>query len=65
MLIWLPAFGQWLLSVRQHGVDGALHQDPSYKAQADYSQGRELEKVMQLIIQGIAINESLGNREAH
>lgn len=44
-----------------------LYQDGrvNYVCQADYSQGRELEKVMQLIIQGIAINESLGNREAH
>ncbi len=44
-----------------------LYQDGrvNYVCQADYSQGRELEKVMHLVIQGIAINESLGNREAH
>ena len=44
-----------------------LYQDGrvNYVCQADYSQGRELEKVLHLIIQGIAINESLGNREAH
>jgi hypothetical protein len=30
---------------------------------ADYREGKELEKVMQLIIQGVAINERLGMRE--
>jgi len=35
----------------------------NYIACADYGAGRELEKIMQLIIQGVAINESLSLRE--
>lgn len=35
----------------------------NYVCQADYREGKELEKVLQLIIQGIAINERLGMKE--
>lgn len=35
----------------------------NYVCQADYREGKELEKVLHLIIQGVAINESLGQRE--
>jgi 2-hydroxy-3-keto-5-methylthiopentenyl-1-phosphate phosphatase len=35
----------------------------NFVCQADYQRGRELEKVLQLIIQGVAINETLGTRE--
>jgi 2-hydroxy-3-keto-5-methylthiopentenyl-1-phosphate phosphatase len=37
----------------------------NYVCQADYREGKELERVLQLIIQGVAINESLGQRENH
>lgn len=42
-----------------------LYQDGrvNYVCQADYREGKELEKVLQLIIQGVAINERLGMRE--
>jgi len=35
----------------------------NYSCVADYSSGKDLEKVLKLIIQGIAINESLRSRE--
>ena len=35
----------------------------NYVCPADYRQGKELDKVMRLILQGIAINESLATRE--
>ncbi len=35
----------------------------NYVCQADYREGKELERVLQLIIQGVSINESLGQRE--
>ncbi len=35
----------------------------NYTARADYREGSELEKIMQLIVQGVAINESLSQRE--
>ncbi len=37
----------------------------NYVCQADYREGKELDKVLHLIIQGVAINESLGSRENH
>jgi hypothetical protein len=37
----------------------------NYVCPADYREGKELEKVLHLIIQGVAINESLGQRENH
>lgn len=35
----------------------------NFVCQADYQRGKELEKVLHLIIQGVAINETLGTRE--
>ncbi len=35
----------------------------NYVCPADYREGKELDKVMHLIIQGVAINETLGKRE--
>jgi hypothetical protein len=35
----------------------------NYVCQADYREGKELERVLQLIIQGVAINERLGMKE--
>jgi len=35
----------------------------NYVCQADYREGKELEKVLHLIIQGVAINERLGMKE--
>jgi hypothetical protein len=35
----------------------------NYVCRADYREGKELERVLQLIIQGVAINERLGMRE--
>ena len=42
-----------------------LYQDGrvNYVCPADYRSGKELDKIMHLIIQGIAINENLAKRE--
>ena len=37
----------------------------NYVCPADYRPGKELDKVMHLVIQGIAIKESLAKRENH
>src|SRR5574344_1102376 len=51
---------------REDKVQG-LYQDGrvNYACCADYREGKELEKVMHLIIQGVAINSSLGQRESN
>lgn len=43
-----------------------LHEDGrvNYVCPADYSEGRELDKVMKLILLGVQVNENLGQRES-
>jgi 2-hydroxy-3-keto-5-methylthiopentenyl-1-phosphate phosphatase len=49
---------------KEEKVEGLYHDGRvNYACMADYREGKDLEKVMQLIIQSVAINERLGQRE--